>query len=66
MRKWRMGGPSNFPYNRLKLNSNNEYVFYSPIIWLITSTSLKPKKHCPIFPHLEFGTLGHGNKVVRF
>ena len=38
-----MGGPSNFPYNILKLNSNNEYVFYSPIICPITWTLLKPK-----------------------
>jgi len=27
---------------------------------------LNQKKHCPIFPHLGFGTLGHGTKVVRF
>ena len=27
---------------------------------------LNQKKHCPIFSHLGFGTLGHGTKVVRF
>jgi hypothetical protein len=27
---------------------------------------LNQKKHCPIFPNLGFGTLGHGAKVVRF
>ena len=66
MRKWRMGCPSNFPYNILKINNNNEYVFYSPIIRPIISTSLKPKKALSHFPALRVWDTGTRNKVVRF
>ena len=60
-----MGCPSNFPYNILKIN-NNEYVFYSPIIRPIISTSLKPKKALSHFPALRVWDTGTRNKVVRF
>ena len=66
MRKWRMGCPSNFPYNILKINNNNEYVFYSSIIRPITSMSLKPKKALSHFPALRVWDTGTRNKVVRF
>ena len=61
-----MGCPSNFPYNILKINNNNEYVFYSPIIRPIISTSLKPKKALSHFPALKVWDTGTWNKVVRF
>ena len=66
MRRWRMACPPNFPYNILKLNSNNEYVFYSPIICPITSTPLKPKKALSHLPALKVWDTGTWNKVVRF
>ena len=46
------GRPSNFPYNIVKINSNNGFVFYCRFIWPITWTLLKPKDALSHFPAL--------------